>query len=204
MVLLNSLSISGVKLRRAGPAGIQLNFSGESICVDVPEPYDCHYALYTHNHPKHTPKVLPSIPLYSPFAGNKVSPGDNIEILGGLRVMVTHAYNAGYREEARHPKGFGVGYILFFQDGPVIYYMGDSDLVEELLLLRETIIDVLIAPIGGNGVMSPEEASEAVKTLRPAIAIPVHEENPYQAKIFKRLSQPYTQVILLGAEKNEH
>ncbi|MEZ0346832.1 MAG: MBL fold metallo-hydrolase [Infirmifilum sp.] len=196
---MKSLKFSGIKLRRIGLAGVQLEFRDTAICVDVLDASPCDVALYTHNHPRHAPSLMPGIPVFSPFAGRIVSPGEVIELRQGVKVEAVDAYNLGYKGGPIHPKGSGVGFLLSFDDSTTVYHMGDTDLVEEALRLQNKAIGVLLVPVGGSGVMSPEEAAEAVKTLRPSIAIPVHEEDRSQLKIFKRLSQPYTQVVLLEA-----
>ena len=48
--------------------------------------------------------------------------------------------------------------------------MGDADLVREVAEVR----DVLLAPVGGGSVMTPEEAADAVMLLRPKTAVPIH------------------------------
>jgi len=50
--------------------------------------------------------------------------------------------------------------------------MGDADLVREVEGVRD--VDVLLAPVGGGSVMTPEEAADAVMLLRPKIAVPIH------------------------------
>lgn len=71
-----------------------------------------------------------------------------------------------------HPKeNNGVGYILNL-GGTRIFHMGDTDNIPELS--NVTDIDVLLAPMSGTFVMKPEEAAEAVKVIKPEIAIPIH------------------------------
>jgi hypothetical protein len=45
--------------------------------------------------------------------------------------------------------------------------------------------------------MTPEEAAEAVKLLRPKIALPVHFVEGKLYVKFRDIAQPYTQVINL-------
>ena len=55
-------------------------------------------------------------------------------------------------------------------------------------------IDILILKIGPED-MSPEEASELVKTLKPALAVPLGHV-PEDGYKFRDLASPYTQVVL--------
>jgi len=195
---LRTLKFRGVTLARSGFAGVKLSYMGSSICIDMPQPAGCTAALYTHNHPRHAPQTPPQVPVYSPFAGRRVAPGERLELIAGVRLLAVHAYSLGYGGAEAHPKGVGVGFLLEFPTGLRVYHAGDTDLVGEVLELRG-LVDVAFLPVSGRGVMNPEEAAEAVRTLRPAIAVPVHEETSSQARTFKRLAQPYTQVVLMEA-----
>jgi L-ascorbate metabolism protein UlaG (beta-lactamase superfamily) len=201
VVVLKSLRFGGVKVSRRGLAGVRLDYEGTSICIDVVQPERCDYALYTHDHPRHAPAEDWSRVVVSPFRGNRIAPGESIELSNGVLVEAVHAYNLGIQETVKHPRGFGAGYVLEFRSGPRIYHMGDTDLIEEILSVKNKPLDIMLVPVGGDGVMTPEEASEAVKTLRPSIAIPVHWEDISKARIFKRLTQPYTQVVLLEVDR---
>ncbi len=193
---MRTLTFRGVKVSRRGLAGIVLTYSGESICIDSVDTNGCSIALYTHNHPGHAPPALPGIPVYSPFAGRRVSPGETLELGGGVVLTAVHAYNTGLGGAVAHPRGLGVGFLVEFPTGLRVYHAGDTDLVNEMAELRGRV-DVAFLPVSGQNVMNPEEAAEAVRTIRPAIAVPVHEEDASRLRVFKRLAQPYTQVVLM-------
>jgi len=97
-----------------------------------------------------------------------------------------------------HPKSSNyVGYIVEI-DGIRIYHAGDTDLIPEM---KELKVDIALLPVGGTYTMNYKEASEAVKIIKPKIAIPMHygsivgsEED---AKKFKELSLNYSDVIIL-------
>jgi len=194
---LRTLKFRGVTLARSGFAGVKLSYMGSSICIDVPQPDGCTAALYTHNHPRHAPQIPPHVPVYSPFAGRRVAPGERLELVAGVKLLAVHAYSLGYGGAEAHPKGAGVGFLLEFPTRLRVYHAGDTDLVEEVLELRG-LVDVAFLPVSGRGVMNPEEAAEAVKTIRPLIAIPIHEDSITQVQRFKRLAHHYSQVILLN------
>lgn len=175
----------------SGFAGVVLGFRCCTVCVDVVEPRGCDFRFYTHGHPRHAPQEGLPGGAYAPFLGN-VRAGDVLR-LGGLTVRVVEAYNPG--AGAPHPRGFGVGYV-FELEGLAVYVAGDTSFVEEVLAAGGA--DVAVLPVGGGGVMSPEEAAEAVRSLRPVVTVPVHFEDPALYWKFKVLAQPYTQVVRLG------
>ncbi|MCS6767944.1 MAG: MBL fold metallo-hydrolase [Candidatus Nitrosocaldus sp.] len=71
-----------------------------------------------------------------------------------------------------HPKDAGmVGFVVTI-GGVRIYHAGDTDAIEELRRLSN--IDVALLPVSGTYVMTVEEAVEAVRMVRPNVAIPMH------------------------------
>lgn len=85
-----------------------------------------------------------------------------------MSVRVVEAYSRP-RPSAVHERGIGVGYIVKI-GSTTLYHMGDTDLIDELLEIGERI-NILVIPIGGSTVMTPEEACEVVKSLRPYISM---------------------------------
>jgi L-ascorbate metabolism protein UlaG (beta-lactamase superfamily) len=53
-----------------------------------------------------------------------------------------------------------------------IYHAGGSDLIPEMTELGD--VDVALVPIGGKFTMDIDDAVEAVITINPKIAIPMH------------------------------
>ena len=102
-------------------------------------------------------------------AGEAIMPGLMIE-LEGVRVRGVAAYNP---EKAFHPKSNNwVGFLIEI-GSKQIYYAGDTDLTEQIKNLKD-IIDVALLPVGGTYTMNAEEAAEATKYIKPALAIPYH------------------------------
>ena len=98
--------------------------------------------------------------------GNKMivmSPGDTADV-DGLHVEAVHAYNINkFREPGKvyHPKeDKKLGYIVTF-NGVKIYHTGDTDNIPEMGGLSSKNIDILMIPVSGTYVMTPEEAVEA-------------------------------------------
>lgn len=96
-----------------------------------------------------------------------VKPGDRLTVLGvGLQVLPAYNLNKKF-----HPREKGhVGYVLTV-DGQRIYHAGDTDAIPEMQDLRP---DIALLPVSGTYVMDAAEAVDAVKLLRPGLAIPMH------------------------------
>jgi L-ascorbate metabolism protein UlaG (beta-lactamase superfamily) len=181
--------------RIGGVAGVAVRSSGKTLCIDAPDTTGCDYLIYTHSHEGHFPGGIEAF--YSPFGGTTVNPGDVLE-LGPFKVAVVHAYNITKTRDGRpvHPKGFGVGYLV--ETGGVrMYHMGDTDFIKEITEVKD--VDVLLVPIGGGSVMTPEEAADAVALLRPKIAVPIHYTDKKHYVKFRDVAHPYTNVIALHA-----
>ena len=102
-------------------------------------------------------------------AGEAIMPGLMIE-LEGVRVRGVAAYNS---DKQFHPKANNwVGFLIEI-GSKQIYYAGDTDLTEQIKNLKD-IIDVALLPVGGTYTMNAEEAAEATKYIKPALAIPYH------------------------------
>ncbi|KUO81485.1 MAG: MBL fold metallo-hydrolase [Vulcanisaeta sp. JCHS_4] len=194
------LVYSSMEIERRDLAGIFIKYDNKKICIDILTDINCDYLLYTHNHSNHAPSVelLHDRHVISPFYGIKVHPGDTIKLSSNIVIEIVNAYNITkiVNGSIPHPKGFGVGYVINI-DGKVLYHMGDTDLIEEVAVLSNRKINILFAPIGGNTVMTPEEAADAVMLLRPTISIPMHFTDRGFFVKFRDIVQPYTQVILL-------
>ena len=102
-----------------------------------------------------------------------LKPGESTHI-GEIGVKAVEAYNfKRVRDtgEPFHPKGIGVGYLVF-AEGKTIYHVGDSDFIEEMKDLNG--IDVMLVPSGGTYTMDSTDAAEATLAINPVMAIPVH------------------------------
>jgi len=181
---------------------VKIQHGDKTYCIDPGSEIEkCYIVLCTHMHVKHCSyEYLSSFKgeLLVPSTHAGVEPGGIIQ-LGDTNILVVPAYSKPelYFEAPPHPKGCCVGYILRFPNNLNIYYMGDTSFIEEILRINEKIT-ILIPPIGGGYVMTPEEALEVVKSLRPAITIPVHYDKVEQYYRFRDIAQPYTQVIKLS------
>ena len=179
-----------MELKWLGHASWKLKTGGKVIYID---PYDGEYdepadiILSTHHHDDHCkPDKVAMIKtdntkIIAPEqCGEKLGakvhslkPGDSTRI-GDVGIRAVEAYNfKRFRTPGQpfHPKGIGVGYIVF-AEGKSIYHVGDSDFVEEMKDL--TGIDVMLVPSGGTYTMDCSEAVEAAAAINPIRAIPMH------------------------------
>jgi L-ascorbate metabolism protein UlaG (beta-lactamase superfamily) len=127
-----------------------------------------------------------------------VKPGDKVAF-GDITVEVVPAYNLNkFREPGKpfHPKEDGkVGFILSIA-GVRVYHAGDTDLIPEM---RGFKTDVALLPVSGTYVMTPEEAAEATRMIKPKLAIPMHYGaivgSEGDAEKFKQLAACPVQIL---------
>lgn len=98
-----------------------------------------------------------------------VKPGDEVEVRGA-RVRAVPAYNVS---KPYHPSDYGGIGVVLEVAGVKVYHAGDADLMPEMTELRGSV-DVALLPVSGVYVMTAEEAAEAVRRIRPALAVPMH------------------------------
>ncbi len=99
-----------------------------------------------------------------------VARGDSIDA-EGVPVQVVPAYNVHADRQKFHPHHYGgVGYILTL-GGKRIYHTGDTDPIPEMKNIR---CDIMLVPVSGTYVCTPDEAVEIVQMVKPALAIPMH------------------------------
>lgn len=151
------------------------------------------FILITHNHYDHcsvadmlkvvkdgtkiilTPDCQSKITRFdTPIQMEIIEPGQELSF-GEMKISAVPAYNV---DKSFHPKDDqGVGYVIKF-NGTIIYHAGDTDFIPEMQKLtgyqqpgKEFIA---LLPIGGRLTMTVEEAIEAVKLIKPSLAIPMH------------------------------
>ena len=99
-----------------------------------------------------------------------------------------------------HPKDYGGIGVIVEVDNIKIYHAGDTDFIPEMKELASQI-NIALLPVSGVYVMDVDEAVEAVKAIKPEIAIPMHygaivggEE---QARLFKEKLKNTCRVEIL-------
>jgi L-ascorbate metabolism protein UlaG (beta-lactamase superfamily) len=192
-----------MELKWLGHSSWKLKTGGVTIYID---PYEGEYdepadiILSTHHHDDHClPEKVALIKTDStkiiapPECGKKLGvevqslkPGESTRI-GEVGIRAVEAYNfKRFRNpgEPYHPKGLGVGYLVF-AEGKTIYHVGDSDFIEEMKDLSG--IDVMLVPSGGTYTMDCPDAVVAAMAINPVLAIPMHiwdtDPNEFKAQV---------------------
>jgi L-ascorbate metabolism protein UlaG (beta-lactamase superfamily) len=99
-----------------------------------------------------------------------IKPGDSI-IVEGIKIEAVPAYNVN---KNFHPKANNwVGFIVTINNKR-IYHSGDCDFMPEMKNIKA---DIVLMPVGGTYTMTAEEAANAVNTINPEVAIPMHYDD---------------------------
>jgi len=112
--------------------------------------------------------------------------GEEIQV-AGLRVVATHADHEGARLPFGHPSP-SLGYVI--EGSSRVYFAGDTDLFDGMRDLPP--LDLALLPVSGwgpklpAGHLDPRGAAEALRLLRPRVAIPIHW-GTYSAMSWKQL-----------------
>ena len=100
--------------------------------------------------------------------------GDEIEICG-VRIRATPAEHGGPRRTLRPIPALG----FLVSGSRSVYFAGDTDLFPAMSGLADPL-DVALLPIAGwgrrlgPGHLDPQRAAEALRLLRPRLAVPIH------------------------------
>jgi L-ascorbate metabolism protein UlaG (beta-lactamase superfamily) len=131
----------------------------------------------------------------------------------GLNIGGTYIHNDVRitQVHAMHVSSYGppTGYIIQ-RENISLYHSGDTGVFGDMALFSKLYnINIALLPIGGFYTMDIPQAVEAVKLIKPRIAIPMHyntfpviETDPY---VFKRIVEEETDttvmVLKIGEEK---
>jgi len=148
--------------------------------------------LITHSHYDHcsikdiTKLAKPgTIIIVPPDVQSKITKVDNVEMqiaqagdkfdFGNIKIESILAYNT---DKEFHPKSEGwLGYLIKIND-MIFYHAGDSDKIPEMEKLsgygKDGNYFVMLLPVSGKFVMTPEEAAEVALLVKPDLAIPMH------------------------------
>lgn len=104
--------------------------------------------------------------------------------LGDLRVKATFAIPY-WGDDLTH-----VGYLIFVDSGPIIYFTGDTDYHDILACVGDHKPDVMITVINGAfRNLSPNEAAKLTAKINPKVVIPCHydlfPDNSLDPRIFR-------------------
>ena len=173
-----------------GHASFRIEVDGKVIYIDpwqVPEGPKADLILITHDHHDHcsprdvakirkdntTIVTVPAAAARLPGSAKTVKPGDELTE-EGIRISVVPAYNINkFRNPgvAFHPREKAyVGFVIDL-GGQRLYHAGDTDHIPEM---KSIDADIALLPVSGTYVMTAGEAVEAVKKIKPQIAVPMH------------------------------
>lgn len=90
----------------------------------------------------------------------------------GISITATPAYNVTPDHLNFHPKARQDDGFLFDIDGLRIYVAGDTENIPEMADLKD--IDIAFLPVNQPYTMTPNQAIEAVETIKPKVFYPYH------------------------------
>jgi L-ascorbate metabolism protein UlaG (beta-lactamase superfamily) len=105
----------------------------------------------------------------------EVGPGSTLSF-GGVQIDVTYAAHRPGR--LRHQGSPALGYVL--TGTRTIYFAGDTDLFPGMREIGARVLDLALLPVWGWGTrigaghLDPLRAAEALTSLHPRFAIPIH------------------------------
>ena len=192
----DELVINGRTLRLTffAHASVAIEYEGRMIYVD-PVVGNADYAslpkadmiLVTHSHYDHfdmaaidalvkeDTRILLDKTSAEGFAGDcyTMLPGAVAEPFTDIRVEAVAAYNTSEHQLQFHPKEReDCGYVVTLDNAVRIYLSGDTEPTDEQRALRD--IDIAFVCVNQPYTMTPEQATAAIKALKPQIYYPYH------------------------------
>ncbi len=130
-------------------------------------------------------QALQTLGVLSPELSPRMNKSGTITPFGAnIKITQVHAEhssellwtNPATGKPETHVGGEPVGYILELENGFKIYHMGDTGLFGDMKFIGEYYKpDLIMIPIGGHFVMSPQDAAFATREfLKPRFSIPIH------------------------------
>ena len=111
-------------------------------------------------------------------SGTTLKNGGRAQVREDVSIEAVPAYNTTPGREKFHPKGRDNGYILTL-GGFRIYIAGDTEDIPEMAAVTD--IDVAFLPVNQPYTMTPEQAANAARTIRPKVLFPYHySQTPIQ------------------------
>lgn len=102
--------------------------------------------------------------------------GGTLSLLDGeVTIRFVHAIHGDSMDTDKGPvyAGRAGGFLISVKGGPNIYHTGDTDFFGDMVQLRGKV-DMMLICIGDKFTMGPVDAAQAVRLVRPMMAIPMH------------------------------
>lgn len=102
--------------------------------------------------------------------------GGGLSLLDGeVSVKFVSAVHGDSMDTDKGPiyAGHAGGFLISVAGGPRIYHTGDTDLFYDMSSLASKV-DVMLVCIGDKFTMGPVDAAQAVKLVKPKMAVPMH------------------------------
>lgn len=131
---------------------------------------------------RHTPRVVAVYETCVWLEGKGVShtlpmnKGGTQDVDGIKVTMVSADHSCGILDDGRIIYGGEpCGYVVEFENGFTLYHAGDTNVFQDMQLIRELYApEVCLLPIGDLYTMSPKEAAYACRLLQAKKVIPMH------------------------------
>lgn len=96
------------------------------------------------------------------------------QTISGIEIAMVPALHSSSAPDGTY-LGPATGFVVRFEDGPAIYFAGDTALFSDMRLIRDRLApDVAFLPIGDRFTMGPEDASIAAEWLGVKTIVPMH------------------------------
>lgn len=101
--------------------------------------------------------------------------GAQVTFVAAVHSSALNAVKPQPGQPSRVASGAPVGYVLEIDNGPTIYFTGDTDVTMDMALIdRLYDVDVMLVNTGDHFNMSPRRAAVAVDLVKPKKAVPMH------------------------------
>lgn len=205
-------------LIKVGPHSVLTDpfLTGNPLATKKPEEVHPTHILVSHAHDDHigdTEAIAKAsgAKVYSTFDISQSLQTEGISSEGGnIGGKIPTDFGSVKLVQAIHSSGVSGGIACGFVidiAGKKIYFAGDTALYSDMAFLAKENIDIALLPIGDYFTMGPEDATEAVRLIRPKHVIPMHyntfppiAQDPQQ---FKKLVESKTDAKVTVLEPGD-